>query len=196
MQWPPAITGVIHAGAHLAEEYSAYEEHGVAHSLWIEPQWRCCANIRRRIGHHPGVDVRNVALGADATARRLHLASNGQSSSLLPPKRHISVHPHVHFSGASEWVTVQTLDALTFDRSLYQLLVLDLQGYELEALRGAELTLRSLSWVCSEVARVELYEGQPLVGELREWMAARSWELISEEWWPGSDEGECLWRRT
>lgn len=193
MIWPPNITGVIHAGAHLAEEFTAYEEHGVTHTLWIEPQWKCAAEIRRRYGDLPGVEIWPVALGRERGTRRLNQASNGQSTSLLPPKEHRRAHPSITFS-PGEWCVLETLDSYRTPPGRYQLLVLDCQGFELEALKGAEWALAGLSWVCSEVARVELYAGQPLVGELRAWMSERGWELVSEEWWPGSDEGECVWR--
>lgn len=194
MKWPGGITGVVHAGAHLAEEFTAYAAHGVTHTLWIEPQLTCADAIVKQYGRLPGVDVWATALGSSCRTGMLRLATNGQSSSLLPPSGHLSAHPTVAFVGQAE-VNIRTLDSWRGRMDHYQLLVLDLQGYELEALKGAERTLRSLSWVCSEVARTELYRGQVLVDELKAWMAARNWELVSEEWWPGSDEGECVWRR-
>jgi len=50
---------------------------------------------------------------------------------------------------------------------------LDLQGFELEALRGAEALLPGVRAVLCEVSFANLYEGQPLGDEVMDWMQAR-----------------------
>jgi hypothetical protein len=47
---------------------------------------------------------------------------------------------------------------------------LDMQGFELEALKGSLATLRRTSAVQLEVSNVQLYQGAPLYPEVEEWM--------------------------
>jgi FkbM family methyltransferase len=46
------------------------------------------------------------------------------------------------------------------------LLKLDVQGYELEALRGCEELFERFAYVCAEGSFIELYEGQVLADDL------------------------------
>jgi hypothetical protein len=57
------------------------------------------------------------------------------------------------------------------------LLKLDVQGYELEVLRGAEATLRQTRAVLCEVSFREFYTGQPLFTEVVAYLGARGFTL-------------------
>ncbi|MFO3797484.1 MAG: FkbM family methyltransferase, partial [Anaerolineales bacterium] len=53
------------------------------------------------------------------------------------------------------------------------LLKLDVQGYELHVLRGAEQTLHKVDWILCEVSFYELYVGQPLFDTVYTWLKER-----------------------
>lgn len=57
------------------------------------------------------------------------------------------------------------------------LLKLDVQGYELEALRGCEELLDSFSHVYAECSFVELFRGQVLADDLIAWLRRREFRL-------------------
>ena len=58
------------------------------------------------------------------------------------------------------------------------LLKLDVQGYELEALRGCESLLGRFNQVYCECSFVSLYEGQALADEVIAWLRERSFRLV------------------
>ena len=58
------------------------------------------------------------------------------------------------------------------------LLKLDVQGYELQALRGCETLLDAFAWVYCECSFVELYEGQVLADEVIAWLRAHGFALL------------------
>ncbi len=58
------------------------------------------------------------------------------------------------------------------------LLKLDVQGYELQALRGCETLLDAFAWVYCECSFVELYQGQALADEVIAWLRARGFALL------------------
>ena len=57
------------------------------------------------------------------------------------------------------------------------LLKLDVQGYELEALRGCEDMLDQFAYVYAECSFVELYAGQALADEVIAWLRERGFRL-------------------
>ena len=58
------------------------------------------------------------------------------------------------------------------------LLKLDVQGYELHALRGCVTLLDAFAWVYCECSFVELYAGQALADEVIAWLRAHGFALI------------------
>ncbi|MHB8311541.1 MAG: FkbM family methyltransferase [Metallibacterium sp.] len=58
------------------------------------------------------------------------------------------------------------------------MLKLDVQGYELQALRGCETLLEAFAWVYCECSFVELYAGQALADAVIAWLRARGFGLL------------------
>ncbi len=56
-----------------------------------------------------------------------------------------------------------------------ELLKLDVQGYELEVLRGAENSLAQVEVILTEVNLLDIHRGVPLLGEVMAWLASRHW---------------------
>lgn len=68
---------------------------------------------------------------------------------------------------------MQRLDDLQIDLPAPLLLKLDVQGYELEVLRGASQTLRRTEVILTELALLEYNQGAPLMHEVVAFMANR-----------------------
>jgi len=58
------------------------------------------------------------------------------------------------------------------------LLKVDVQGYELEVLKGATATLEKCSYVYLECSEIELYDGQALRKDVDSYLATHSFELL------------------
>ena len=119
-----------------------------------------------------------TALGAEEGEATINIAGNSASSSLLPMNRaHSEAAPYSAYVGA-ERVAVTKLDIavanIDFERAF---LKIDTQGFELDVLRGATLTLGRTVGLLIEMSLVELYEGQPLWFELIEWLKVRGFAL-------------------
>ena len=56
-------------------------------------------------------------------------------------------------------------------------LKIDVQGYELEVLKGAENYLSSIEVILTEVNHIEVYQGVPLAAELIEWLSKHGYAL-------------------
>jgi hypothetical protein len=78
-------------------------------------------------------------------------------------------------------VEVRTLDSVLADRELKKpaLLKVDVQGFELPVLRGAEQSLRFFDQILIEASFVELYEGQALFPDVSHCIEAHDFHLVS-----------------
>jgi FkbM family methyltransferase len=189
---------VIEAGAHVGGDTRAMARRwrkGTVHAFEPVPEIydALVANVR---------DLRNVrchdlALGAADGEAPMWLsagASDG-SSSLRPPKTHLGSHPEVTFD------TVATVRAVTIDRWCAEegvqpdLLWLDLQGGELDALRAAERVLGGVKLIHAEVSTIEEYEGCALYPEVRAWLEERGFAVVAEALPDDSPQGNVLFGR-
>lgn len=133
---------------------------GTPRILAIEPQLQCEAELRHTANALGGVTIVQTLLGARAAAAVPFYVNDfsGISSVLREPEA-----PPV---GAVPTDMV-TLDELIVSSGFPQpgLIKLDVQGYELEVLRGGAQTLAGAEVVLMEVNLLPIYEGAPLLHE-------------------------------
>lgn len=175
------IRGVIHVGAHMAEEAEVYAQMKWRPVYWIEMNPDLIDKLRTAVSGYRDNHVIQAALGGpddEGNSSVVYEASNGQSSSLLKPKHHLTEHAHITFKEGCP-LHVTTLDKVAhahFFSFNANLLNLDVQGMELEVLKGAEDTLRLVNAVYTEVNERELYEGCAKLGEIDQFLAARGFK--------------------
>ncbi len=121
-------------------------------------------------------------------------ASNA-SSSVLPPKEHLQIHPDVHFLKKIRAPSV-SLDAWAEQWCVPRIdfLWLDLQGLELQVLKGGQTALKNVSALYCEVNLIENYEGASLYPVLRTWLEQQGFKVEREEL-PWKDSGNVLFIR-
>ncbi len=133
---------------------------------------------------HERVKLHPYALGSVPERLQMNVSGNGgsdgtQSSSLLTPSGHLDEFENVPFKRRIE-VDVVRLDdwAEREDVEKLDFLWLDLQGYELEALKGAEKLLSKVSAIHIEVSHSQLYENGVLYPELKHWLQQRGFRPV------------------
>lgn len=135
--------------------------------------------FRRVFENDPNVALHPCAIGPESSSASMHVSAADDSSSLLP----ISPRQEEIFPGTAEvgreTVRVATLDAEIAppDPTERALLKVDVQGYELPALRGCESLLDRFYAAYVEASFVELYEGQGLAHEVIDFLHARGFAL-------------------
>lgn len=169
-------TGVLHIGAHFGQEAEAYWNEGIRNILFIEahrPTYkRLCQNMLK----FPGVIAVNACISdKDGEIVPFSIASNeGQSSSMLEFETHSQEHPTVVFTEKTRLQTAR-IDTIfkdrKFDPSLYNFVNIDIQGAELMALKGMDLS--NIDYAYIEVNEKHLYKNCPLVGEIDAYLSER-----------------------
>lgn len=167
--WKVVPKGVLHVGAHEAEELEAYQRYGWTPIIWVEAQPNKIKLLQKKL-----VDSENYLIQAaiwDKSGEKLmlNITNNSESTSLFELKTHLSRHPEVAVDQRIEVVTSR-LDDLALPIKV-DYLSLDIQGGELRALMGFNSGLVSIKWIYTEVNREELYRGCALVGDIDAYLA-------------------------
>jgi FkbM family methyltransferase len=174
------LSTVIDVGANVGQfSLLAVTMFPRVHVEAFEPLPVPAATFRRVFDGHPRVRLHQVAIGACAQDAVMNVSHRQDSSSLLPiTDRQTTVFPGTHGVG-TESVTVVTLDSAIADGVITApaLLKLDVQGFELEALKGAKRVLRRCDYVYVEVSFVELYKGQALAPEVTAFLEEEGFEV-------------------
>jgi FkbM family methyltransferase len=151
------IKGVIHIGAHYGEEYLVYKERGVKNMMFFEPVKANYNILLKNVGND-GI-CWNMALGNETGEKEMFIetANYGQSCSLLEPGTHLIQYPKIAFD-KREKVKIDRLDNIAFDRQMYNMVNIDVQGYELEVFKGAVKTLETIDIIYTEVNFEDVYK--------------------------------------
>ena len=163
--------GIIHVGAHRAEELPIYTKFNIQDVLWIEADPTAEKNLLATTAKHPGSKVAIFAATDQNGTIDLNVTSNdGHSSSILKLKNHLIMRPDVIETQVINVPQKRVDDYLHENTSLnntkYNMLVMDIQGAELVALRGMIETLPQIDAIIAEVNYDELYEGAASIVEL------------------------------
>ena len=138
----------------------------------FEPLATASIKFRNVFKQDSEVTLHQAAIGLEVGESTIHVAAADDSSSLLP----ISPLQERFFPGTyeirTEIVKVGRLSNYVQPEQIVPpaMLKLDVQGYELEALRGCEDLLGRFSYVYAECSFVELYTGQALVDDIIAWL--------------------------
>lgn len=175
------ITGIIHVGAHYGEEVKDYIGNGIQKLLLFEPLEDNYNILLDRInGLNANIKLHKVALGSEIKEAAMYVSDNEkQSSSILKPKKHLTHHPDVYFPDM-ENVEVNILD--NYDTLEYNFISMDVQGYELEVLKGAKNSLNSIDYVYCEVNRDEVYENNALIEEIDLYLSQFGFTRVETDW--------------
>ncbi len=163
---------VIDVGANRGQYFLALRRSGYAgRVISFEPLPTAYAELKHLTQKHRNWDVRCVALAEHSGKGTMHVSENLASSSLLAvTDESVRAAPTTRISSHIT-VPVSTLDAeLELDAGDQIHLKLDTQGSELRVLLGALGTLPRVASIECELSLVSLYEGQPLLHEVFEYL--------------------------
>jgi FkbM family methyltransferase len=170
--------GVLHVGAHEAEERDDYARFGWGPVIWVEMLPDKAELLRAKLAADRNSTVINAACwDEDGRQLPLYRATNGQSSSLLPPDHHLTAHPEVTFC-AEETIATSRLDTILPESAVFDFINLDIQGAELRAMMGLGARLSDVSWAYVEVNRKPLYAGCALLPDLERFLKTQGFYRV------------------
>lgn len=185
------ITGIVHVGGHHGEEIEDYINEGIQNIIIFEPllnnfeilQKKCEKLNADIVGHQ-------IALGSEKKIVEMYVSSNDAlSSSILKPKIHLTQYTDILFD-EKETVEVNLLD--NYETDTCNFLNMDVQGYELEVLKGGIKTLEHIDYVYCEVNRDEVYENNAYIEDIDKFLSDLNFERVVVEW-TGETWGDALY---
>jgi FkbM family methyltransferase len=169
---------IVDGGAHRGHTVARFLELFPRASLVaFEPQAEAARDLRARFPGDPRLTVHQAALAAEPGLLELARLSNDQASSLLP----VSAHNRQIHGERLDVVARERVPAVPLRHAVSQpidVLKLDLQGYELEALRGAGELLKDVQLILTEVEYLPLYAGQPLFSDIDLFLRGQGFRLF------------------
>jgi len=159
----------------------------------IEPRWKKFAGKVSYVGFEPDGRaqefVSNVrfpvyemipsALGESRSVRRLNITKDvGKSSLFVPNWEILERFPNVDRFSVTKELKLQINTADKIVKGKVDFIKLDIQGSELSVLKGAKGILKEVLGVETEVEFLELYSGQPLFGQVNEYLRRLDFEFI------------------
>jgi FkbM family methyltransferase len=186
---------VLHCGSHLGQENEIYRSRSVENIWWVEAQADICTQLRAKFGSER---VIQGALWSKADqVIDFHITNNNLSSS-------------VYEIGDNSWnvenVSVEQVKTVSLDRILSEirsstsmipdLVVLDLQGAEYDAILGGKQELLSVDYLLVEVSKIPIYQGAPSFDDLQETLKSLKFIPIREFIDPETGHGEIIFAKS
>jgi len=176
------VTLVLDVGANTGQYAKDLRSIGYAKRIVsFEPM----ADAFGEIAHLAESDVlwecQKIALGEVNKTTVLHVAGNSYSSSLLPMcERHMVAEPNSRYI-AEETVFVATLDSLAdiiIKGEDVVWLKIDVQGYEMNVIKGAIEAISRVDVIETELSFVPLYEEQPLMCDIISLLGELQFDIV------------------
>jgi FkbM family methyltransferase len=174
------INGIIHIGAHHGQEYELYKSHNVSNLIFFEPLISNFNVLKNNVGSE--CILHNIALGNKTELVDMFVETDnfGMSSSVLKPILHVTQYPSIVFN-KRETVLMKRLDDIWFNRSNFNMINIDVQGYELEVFKGSVDVLQYIDYIISELNTEELYEGCAKLYELIDFLGPLGFKLVETD---------------
>lgn len=181
---PVVVDGGANRGAVVGEVLARWPRARV-HA--VEAQPALARELARTWAGDPRVTVHAAALARETGTLEFHVTANSVSSSPLVPtafKRSL----HGANVDVTETLTVSARRLAELVPERIDLLKLDVQGFEIEALAGLGERLEDVGAILTEVQFAPLYEGTPLFGDVDRFLRSAGFALFNlYELWTTDD---------
>lgn len=191
-------TKVLHLGAHLGEEANEYHKNGITDVIWIEGNTDLIEKLNEKLEKHPlNSKIYNVMISLeDKKELNFNITDFDQSSSVL--ELGLTEKFHKTKIIKSEKVVGRRLENFFFENTIslegYRFLAIDLQGYELQAIKSMGMHLNNFDFIMTEVNLKELYKECTLITHLDHYLKnfgfVREKTTVNENFW-----GDALYVR-
>jgi FkbM family methyltransferase len=174
--------GIIHIGAHHAEESTVYARCSSERVLWIEGNPDLLPIIQDTISIYSENEV-HQALLSDVDDQKIifNITNASMSSSILELGTHKEQYPGIVIEKELVLFT-NRFDAFAKMNNLeieqYNFVNLDIQGAELLALKGFGNCLDKMDYIYTEINIEHVYENCPLLDEIDEFLYSKGFQRV------------------
>jgi FkbM family methyltransferase len=193
--------GVLHLGAHKGEEADIYQWLGKK-VIWVEALPKVFDQLKDNLYFYSNQEAYCLLLGDMDNIKKSFYISNNDSVSSSLFKFSKNTLDRKYFSEQKLEIKneiileMSKLDTFVkknnIDISNYNHWIVDLQGAELLALKGAENSLEFCDSLLIEISKVDIYENGVLWPELKNWLIKRNFYPVTE---PLENHSDVLFKK-
>ena len=185
------INGIIQVGAHIGQQVEIFLKLKNIDIHLFEPQ-KEPLEVLKKYKSYSNIFIHEFGLGNTNEKLILNISDKkkGVSSSILKPKLHSKYFPEVKFNDHEEIKVRKFSDLKNISGNF---LMLDVQGYELEVLKGFENKIHNLDFIYSEISIKEFYEENTLVKELDQFMNSKGFSRTKTFLYSNIPMGDALY---
>ena len=179
--------GILHIGAHELEEMGPYLSRGVSKIIWIEGNPDLVARNFHRVDGDSQKLFFGLVYSEDGKEVDFNITNNLQSSSILDFGKHREYHPHVDFVESRKMTTTR-VDTLLEKNGIspleFNFVNLDIQGVELQALKGFGKYLDNVKYIYTEINSGEVYKNNDSIEDLDSFLGKLGFKRVETEMTP------------
>ena len=190
--WKVTPKTVLHIGAHLAEELSAYESLGWGKIYWIEAQKELADQLKSRLLDTPHEVIHAAIWDENDIDLKLNITNNSQSTSLLEFGTHKSDYPDITVSKV-EMVNTKRVDSIFTKETIPDFINLDIQGVEIQALRSFGSLLENVKYIYCEVNKKEVYVNCARINAIDDLLSQFGFIRVITKWVPLKGWGDAYY---
>ena len=192
--WKINPIGVLHVGAHNAEESEDYRTFQWGKVIWVEAQQDLINSILKKLDPAMNTAIHATVWSQSGIEMVFNVASNTQSSSLLNFGSHEADYPDITVTNSHKVIT-ETLESVIPPDAKFDFINLDIQGVELQALKGLGKYFDQINWIYTEVNKEEVYKDCSKVKDIDEYLEGKGFKRIATRWIRGQGWGDALYVR-
>tara|TARA_B110001454_G_scaffold37426_1_gene36933 strand:+ start:2770 stop:3498 length:729 start_codon:yes stop_codon:yes gene_type:complete len=123
----------------------------------------------------------NLGIGKKSEKKKFYITNRKDSSSFLKVEHNIKGNNDYKIEEERE-INIKSLDEVMSDRGILApiLMKIDVQGFELEVLKGAFNLLEKIKYIIIEVSYDELYSKQPLENAITMYLSSKNFKIIKK----------------
>lgn len=186
------IKGILHVGAHHAEERESYNECNINNVIWIDGNEELIPIIKERLDSLNAQDLvlNYLVCDKDGEELQFHITNNTQSSSILEFDKHKTYYPGIDFIKTvtkKAYTLKYIIEKNNINIADFNMLNLDLQGVELKALIGMGDYIDHIDYIYTEVNNDSIYKDNDLIANIDEYLLKHKFvrvetAMLSEQW--------------
>jgi FkbM family methyltransferase len=188
------IRGVIHIGAHKGEEHDIYKNNNIHPIIWIEANPEYSGILQEKSSPEDVVII--SAVGNKDCEINFNVSNNGESSSILEMGTHLNLHPGIYYTH-SITIPMNRMSTLInkykINMDNYNFLNIDIQGYELEAIKSFDSNINKFEYIYSEINTDYVYKNCALINELDDYLHQYKFKRIFTKMW--NKWGDAIYKR-
>ena len=176
--------GIIHMGAHRGGEAAVYDWFN-KQTIWIEANPKIIDDLKDHTSQYINQKVIQALLSdEDNKLENFNISSNdGASSSIFSFGSYKKIHEKIKMTDVMKLKT-NTLDTIIKKEQInvdkYDFWVVDLQGAELLALKGADEMIKSCKFMYIEISKENIYKNGANWNELNEFLKKKNFIPVWE----------------